>query len=220
MGVAYMLPVYELRQLTKRQMAQKQQRQVMPINSDSHQRALQTTSAVADTVLATQQALLSGERLRRDSSASLVLGAGVSLAFLETFIRENSIKETATANDAVNKHVKPCTEKTGLDGSGAFVELIGDGVDINGQLWCSTPTHMLSYSWSYSMGTIAAGLQKFELEHPPKKGQCHYYFIDQVKFLTLYASLIILCACPRALIGVHSSRSTSTRSPRTARRSR
>jgi hypothetical protein len=74
--------VYELQQLGKRQAAQKQQCQIMPTdNSDSHQ----TTSAIADTVAATQQALRSGNRTRRDPSASLVLVSGVSLAFLETF---------------------------------------------------------------------------------------------------------------------------------------
>jgi hypothetical protein len=173
-----MMCAYELQQLGKRKTAQKQQRQIIPTSSGNQKRASQTS--VADTVAATQQALLSSNRLRRTSSASLVLDSGVSLAFLETFVRENSIDETMTANDAVNKHVKPCTEEIGLDGSGAFVELIGEGVDGDGRDWCGTPTHMLSYSWSYTMGMIVAGLQKFERERPPSKGQCNYYFIDQV----------------------------------------
>jgi hypothetical protein len=177
-AVAAITPVsaYELQQLGKRQAAQKQQCQIMPTNnSDSHQ----TTSAIADTVAATQQALRSGNRTRRDPSASLVLDSGVSLAFIETFFQENSIGDTMTANDAVAEHVKPHTKEIGLNGTGAYVELIGDGVDSDGRRWCGTPTHMFSYSWSYSIRTIVAGLRKFESERPASKGQCHYYFIDQ-----------------------------------------
>jgi hypothetical protein len=178
--LGFVMSAYELQQLGKRKTAKKQQqRQIIPTSNDSQNRAVQTSS-VADCAETTQQALLSGNRLRRSSSASLVLDAGVSLAFLETFFRENNIGETMTCNDAVNTHVKPCTEEIGLDGSGAFVELIGEGVDVDGRHWCGTPTHMLSYSWSYSMGMIVAGLQKFEREWPPSKGQCNYYFIDQV----------------------------------------
>jgi hypothetical protein len=168
--------VYELQQLGKRQAAQKQRCQIKPTdNSDSHQ----TTSAIADTVAATQQALQRGNRTRRDPSVSLVLDSGVSLAFLETFFQENSIGDTMTANDAVAAHVKPHTKEIGLNGTGAYVELIGDGVDSDGRRWCGTPTHMFSYSWSYSIRMIVAGLRQFEDEHPPSKGQCHYYFIDQ-----------------------------------------
>ena len=50
----------------------------------------------------------------------------------------------------------------------------------SGQRWCDTPTHMLSYSWSYSVVMIVEALQKFEHEHPLSKGQqCNYYFVDQ-----------------------------------------
>jgi hypothetical protein len=171
--LAFVMCGYELQQLGKRKSV------VMPTSNVGQHMALQTSS-VADTVAATQQALRSSNRLRRNSSASLVLDSGVSLAFLETFVRENSIGETMTCNDAVNKHVKPCTKEIGLDGTGAFVELIAEGVDGDGRRWRGTPTHMLSYSWSYSMGMIVAGLQKFEREWPPSKGQCNYYFIDQV----------------------------------------
>ena len=111
---------------------------------------------------------------RRDADASMVLGSGVSLAFLQAFVRENVIDKTITANDAVNKFVKPHTHNIGSDGSGAFVELIGDGKDESGQPWCGTPTHMLSYSWSYPVALVVAALRKFEKEHPPSKGKCHY----------------------------------------------
>jgi hypothetical protein len=74
--------------------------------------------------------------------------------------------ETMTANDAVRLHVKPRTKEIGLDGKSD-----------SGLRWCGTPTHMLSYSWSYSIATIVAGLRKFERENLPSKGGCYYYFI-------------------------------------------
>jgi hypothetical protein len=206
--LALVMGAYELQQLGKRKSV------VMPASNVGQNRVLQT-STVADTVAATKQALLSGNRQRRNPSASLVLDAGVSLAFLETFFRENGIGETMTCNEAVNKHVKPCTEEIGLDGSGAFVELIGEGVDGDGRHWRGTPTHMLSYSWSYSMGMIVAGLQKFEREWPPSKGQSNYYFIDQVS-----SKFSVRHRLTHSPFHFESSRSTSTSSPRTACRSR
>jgi hypothetical protein len=188
--------LYELHQLHKRQAAAKQQRQIMPSSSnnitDTHNGAART-STVADTIAATQQALLSGKQSRRDPSASSVLGSGVSLAFLKTFAQENGIDATATANDAVNAHVKPRTKDIGLDGSGAFVELLGDSKDSSGRPWCGTPTHMLSYSWSYSIHCIVDGLQKFEQERPPSKGKCYYYFIDQ--FVSIRPAVVISESC-------------------------
>jgi hypothetical protein len=169
------ISVYELQQLSKRKAAQKHQRQILPTNTGAQGSAVQT-SAIANTIAATQQALRSSKRSRRDPSSSLVLDSGVSLAFIETFVRENYINETMTANDAVRLHVKPRTKEIGLDGSGAYVELIGDGKSDSGLRWCGTPTHMLSYSWSYSIATIVAGLRKFERENLPSKGECYYYF--------------------------------------------
>jgi hypothetical protein len=206
---------YELQQLGKRKTSQKQQqRQIISTSKDGQKNPLQTRS-VADTIAATEQALLSGNRTRRNSSESLVLDSGVSLSFLKTFVRENSIGETMTCNDAVNKHVKPCTEDIGLDGSGAFVELIGEGVDGDGRHWRGTPTHMLSYSWSYSMGMIVAGLQKFEREWPLSKGRCNYYFIDQVS-----SKFSVRHCLTHTPFRIESSRSISTSLPRAARRSR
>jgi hypothetical protein len=124
--------VYELQQLRKRQAAQMRQRQIIPSTSSSHESNTQT-NAIADTVAATKQALLSNEQQRRDPSASLVLGSGVSLAFMELFVRENNVDATKTANDVVNAHVKPHTKEIGRGGSGAFVELIGDGKDDSGR---------------------------------------------------------------------------------------
>ena len=55
----------------------------------------------------------------------------------------------------------------------------GDGKDGSGRPWLGSPTHMLSYSWSYSMKTIVDGLRSFEHENPPSKGGCWYYFIGE-----------------------------------------
>jgi len=79
---------YELHQLYQRQAAQKQQRQIMPIDANNHNIIAQTTT-IADTIAATRQALLDNKQSRRPSDASLVLGSGVSLAFLELFAHEN-----------------------------------------------------------------------------------------------------------------------------------
>jgi hypothetical protein len=174
--------MYELQQLHKRKAMQKQQRQITPLRISSSDPTA-STRTIADTVAATKQALQSQKQVRRKASASLVLNSGVSLAFLELFIREHSIDASMTANDVVNKHVKPHTEVIGFEGSGAFVELIGDGQDSTGRHWCGTPTHMLSYSWSYSVEMIVTALRNFEQANPPSKagkGECNYYFVDQV----------------------------------------
>jgi hypothetical protein len=172
--------LYELLQLRKRNALKKQQqRQINPLDATANDdKAL--TSIIASTIVATKQALLSQKQVRREASASLVLHSGVSLAFLELFLREHSIDAAMTANDVVKKHVKPHTKEIGLEGSGAYVELLGESADDHGKRWCSTPTHMLSYSWSYSVGMIVAALRKYEQENPPSKGGCYYYFVDQV----------------------------------------
>ena len=172
------LAVYELHQLHKRQAAQKQQCRITPTSTNGRTTS-ERTNTITATVAATKQALLSNEQQRRDPDASLVLGSGVSLAFLELFVRENGVDATMTANDVVNAHVKPHTKDIGRGGSGAFVELISDGKDDSGQWWCATPTHMLSYSWSYSVAMIVDALRTFEREHPPSKGERNYYFVDQ-----------------------------------------
>jgi len=114
--------LYELQQLHKRQAAQKRQCQITPTSTNGHTSG-ERTSIITNMVAATHQALLSNTRQRRDSSASLVLGSGVSLAFLELFVRESGVHATMTANDFVNAHVKPHTKDIGRGGSGAFVEL-------------------------------------------------------------------------------------------------
>ena len=112
----------------------------MPMSNDDEN--FENTSVISDMVAATKQALLRRsstgvyQQQRRDPTASLVLESGVSLAFLELFVRENGVDATMTANDVVNAHVKPHTKEIGRDGSGAFVELIGNGKDENGRRWC------------------------------------------------------------------------------------
>jgi hypothetical protein len=179
--IVNMIPLYELQQLRKRNALKQQQRQINPLDAAADDDN-PLTSIIASTIVATKQALLSQKQVRREASASLVLHSGVSLAFLELFLREHSIDASMTANDVVNKHVKPHTKEIGLEGSGAYVELLGEGADGHGKRWCSTPTHMLSYSWSYSVGMIVAALRKYEQENPPSKGKggCYYYFVDQV----------------------------------------
>jgi hypothetical protein len=186
----YGLAVHELQQLQKREAApnlhmlrdrsyRRAIGQIVPTSTNDYN-SNEKTNVIADMVAATKQALLSNEQQRRDPSASLVLGSGVSVAFLELFIRESHVDATMTANDVVNAHVKPHTKEIGHGGSGAFVELIGDGKDSSGRRWCDTPTHMLSYSWSYSVLMIVDALRTFEREHPSGKGQqCNYYFVDQ-----------------------------------------
>jgi hypothetical protein len=174
----FMMGGYELSQLHKRKAMHKQQHQIVPLHTNTGHAT--RTSTIASAVAATKQALQSQKQVRREATASLVLDSGVSLAFLELFLHEHTIHAAMTANDVVNKHVKPHTKEIGSEGSGANVELIGDGVDSEGRRWCGTPTHMLSYSWSYSVVMIVAALRNFEQEHPPSKGQqCNYYFVDQ-----------------------------------------
>jgi hypothetical protein len=60
------LGVYELQQLRKRQAAQMRQRQIIPSASSIHKSNTQT-NAIADTVAATKQALLSNEQQRHSA---------------------------------------------------------------------------------------------------------------------------------------------------------
>jgi hypothetical protein len=135
--------------------------------------------SIDNVINATKQDLASAHRVRRAADASQVMDSGVSLAFLEAYYYQNKIAVSSVCNDVVNAHVKPHTKEIGTRGSGAYVELIQDGVDAKGRSWCKTPTHMLSYSWLYTLHSIIETLRVFELEYPPRKGNCHYYFIDQ-----------------------------------------
>jgi hypothetical protein len=105
----------------------------------------------------------------------------VSLAFIELYVQECNISECMRARDFVDQFVVGHTEVIGFDedGSGAFVELLGSEEGNDGRpSWTGKPTHMLSYSWSYSMKMIVESLRTFETENPPTKGQTHFYFID------------------------------------------
>ena len=134
--------------LSKRQAANKQQRKINPMGTQAIAMTLEQSCSIEDKIEATQQALR--DTRRRHSTyqprkeTSMVLGAGVSLAFLETFIRENGISSSMTAQDAVDTHVKPRTKEIGLAGSGNFIQLIHDGKDSSSQPWCGTPSECLS----------------------------------------------------------------------------
>jgi hypothetical protein len=104
--------------------------------------------------------------------------SGVTLRFLEQFYAENEIPESASANDVVSKHVKPHTNDIEGQGSGPFVELIQTG-ETNGVKWCGVPTHMVSYSWKYTLATMLDVLRKFELDRPATAATPYRYYIDQ-----------------------------------------
>ena len=94
--------------------------------------------------------------------------------------RRDGIAEHATANDVVQAHVKPYTQSIRGQGSGPFVELIQGSADCDseGVRWTGKPTHMVSYSWSYTLHTMLDILRKFETEHPPAAAETHRYYID------------------------------------------
>jgi hypothetical protein len=104
--------------------------------------------------------------------------SGVTLQFLEQLYAENQISENATANDVVSQHVKPHTKDVGGQGSSTFVELVQEG-ETNSVRWCGVPTHMVSYSWKYTLAMMIDILHKFELENPPAVGTSYRYYIDQ-----------------------------------------
>jgi hypothetical protein len=104
--------------------------------------------------------------------------SGVTLQFLEQLYSENQISEDATANDVVSQYVKPHTKDIAGQGSSTFVELIQEG-ETNGVWWCGVPTHMVSYSWKYTLAMMIDILHKFELENPPAAGISYRYYIDQ-----------------------------------------
>jgi hypothetical protein len=108
--------------------------------------------------------------------------------------------------DLCDRFIKPATADIGGKGSGAFVELIQDGMDCQGRPWCGKPTHMVSYSWSYNYTLLLEVLEEFVEDRPiqgerrrsvaPSStnkqesegggtaggtggGGCHYFFIDQ-----------------------------------------
>jgi hypothetical protein len=173
-AVGYGIVAIELFRLRMRKMTENRERQIMPMDQLFGSNNAEATTVLADLIGATKRALQSKTRSRRDPSASLVIDSGVSLAFLELFVAESRVDQSMTANTFVNAFVKPHTAEVDNDGSGAYVELIANGEDENGHRYLGTPTHMLSYSWSYPMVMMIAALRKFEHEHPPSKAQSHY----------------------------------------------
>jgi hypothetical protein len=135
--------------------------------------------SIGDVIKTSKQEMASGLQTRRSIHASHVVDSGVSLSFLEAFLDQNSIDASWACDAVVNAHVKPHTKEIGNRGSGAYVELIQGSKDSDGHYLSKTPTHMLSYSWKYKLQAIIEMLRKFELDFPPHRGTCNYYFIDQ-----------------------------------------
>jgi hypothetical protein len=142
--------------------------QIIPVNACP---AVEDQHSIASTVMQSAHSKL-------PRSKTTVRESGVTLRFLEQFYAENQISEGATANDVVNLHVKPHTKDIGGQGSGPFVELIQTG-ETNGVRWCGVPTHMVSYSWKYTLATMLEVLRKFELDRPAISATPHRYYIDQ-----------------------------------------
>jgi hypothetical protein len=142
--------------------------QIIPVNVCP---AVEDQHSIASTVIQSAHSELPRSKIT-------VRESGVTLRFLEQFYAENQISEGATANDVVNQHVKPHTKDIGGQGSGPFVELIQTG-ETNGVRWCGVPTHMVSYSWKYTLATMLDVLGKFELDRPAISATPHRYYIDQ-----------------------------------------
>ena len=45
--------------------------------------------------------------------------------------------------------------------------------------WVGSPTHFVSYAWSYPFRMLIDIIEMHELEFPPAVGRTNYYFIDQ-----------------------------------------
>jgi hypothetical protein len=151
------------------QMAATSSRQIVPLNVRPATDSEQTIAA------AVAQAVAQSKPHRPSVT---VRESGVTLRFLEQFFAENQISEDATANDVVTQHVKPHTKDIGGHGSGPFVGLVQSG-ETSGVRWCGVPTHMVSYSWKYTLATMLDILRKFEKENPPAPGTSYRYYIDQ-----------------------------------------
>jgi hypothetical protein len=151
------------------QMAATSSRQIVPLN-------VRPATDSEHTIAAAVAQAAAQSKLHRPKVT--VRQSGVTLRFLEQFFAENTISEDATANDIVTQHVKPHTKGIGGHGSGPFVELIQSG-ETSGVPWCGVPTHMVSYSWKYTLATMLDILRKFEKENPPAPGTSYRYYIDQ-----------------------------------------
>ena len=100
---------------------------------------------------------------------------GVSLQLLRDFAGEFGIDDQITAAEVCTRHVKPTTQDT----RAALVAVLQGGRDGRRVLWCDTPTHFVSYTWSYPFRLLIDILECFEEEHPPPAGRTNHYFLDQ-----------------------------------------
>jgi hypothetical protein len=151
------------------QMATTSSKQIIPLN-------VRPAADSQDTITAAVTHTAAQSKLHRPKVT--VRESGLTLRFLEQFFTENKISEDATANDIVNQYVKPHTKDIGGHGSGPFVGLLQNG-ETNGVRWCGVPTHMVSYSWKYTLAMMLDILRKFEKENPPAPGTSYRYYIDQ-----------------------------------------
>jgi hypothetical protein len=103
--------------------------------------------------------------------------SGVSLEFLKQFAAEFNIDPKATGMEQLcEQHVKGLTKDSGSGKSYSLAELLVDGKDAQGHQLVSHSTHMLSYSWKYTLSLLIDVLEKFENDHPVP-GVCNYYFM-------------------------------------------
>jgi hypothetical protein len=103
--------------------------------------------------------------------------SGVSLEFLKQFAAEFNIDPKATDMEQLcEQHVKKLTKDSGSGKSYSLAELLGDGKDAQGHRLVSYSTHMVSYSWKYTLSLLIDVLEKFENDHPVP-GVCNYYFM-------------------------------------------
>jgi hypothetical protein len=110
----------------------------------------------------------------------------VSLHFLHQFAKEFDIGSESTAQDVCTQHVKPTT----VAAQTSLVTLLQGGRDGNGALWCNTPTHFISYAWSYRFRLLLDIVAQHEEENPPPAGQTNYYFLDRELPLPSVLSLL------------------------------
>jgi hypothetical protein len=103
--------------------------------------------------------------------------SGVSLEFLKHFAAEFNIDPKATGMEQLcEQHVKGLTKDSGSGKSYSLAELLVDGKDAQGHRLVSYSTHMLSYSWKYTLSLLIDVLGKFEDGHRVQ-GVCYYYFM-------------------------------------------
>eukprot|EP00936_MAST-01D_sp_MAST-1D-sp1_P000585 g585.t1 len=137
---------------------------------------IKSCAAAASTELLsdTARAALLQRADRRASDAGMPRN-GVSAEMLRQFASEFMVKDTTTAGDVCERHVKPMTAQTRVP----LIAILQAGRDADGAPWCGRPTHFISYAWSYPLLLLLDIIEQFEEEHSAGAGRCNYYFLDQ-----------------------------------------